>query len=30
MLVTDGERNFFSRQPTDIKVAGTASTEEKR
>ena len=28
--MTDGGRNFFSRQQTDVKVAGTASTEDKR
>ena len=28
--MTDGGRNFFSRQQTDVKVAGTASTKDKR
>ena len=30
MLVTDGGSNFFSRQQTDVKVAGTASSKDKR
>ena len=28
--MTDGGSNFFSRQQTDVKVAGTASTKDKR
>ena len=28
--MTDGESNFFSRQQTDVKVAGTASSKDKR
>ena len=28
--MTDGGSNFFSRQQTDVKVAGTASFKDKR
>ena len=28
--MTDGGSNFFSRQQTDVKVAGTASSKDKR